>query len=74
MPKFTKENLRDLMTYHSPDDEQKEAHNKVNEAAIKFAETILDSVPESAEQTLAIRAIQEVRFWANSAIAHRGKF
>jgi hypothetical protein len=74
MPKFTLENIEDVMTYHTPDGEQKKQHQAVNDGAIEFARVILEVVPESAEQTLAIRAIQEVRFWANSAIAHKGKF
>lgn len=36
-------------------------------------ETILSAVPNCADRTLAIRALQEVRMWSNCAIVHDGK-
>jgi len=72
--RITLENVEDAMTYQRPDEDRAKCHDGVNAGAIQFARTILEVVPESPERTLSIRAVQEARFWANSAVAHKGRF
>lgn len=69
-----RDNVEDVMTYHRPDEAQVGQHDAVNKGAIEFARILFDVCPGCPETTLAIRAIQEARFWANSAIAHRGRY
>lgn len=69
---ITKENLRDTMTYHSLDGEQKAAYERIEEAAIAFAEVVLDVLPACGDQQAAIRKIFEAKATANRGVAVRG--
>lgn len=59
-------------TYHAPIGDQGARYSLINSEAANLAKTILVSCPESAERTLAIRALQEARMWANASIAING--
>ncbi len=58
-------------TYHSPNLDQSTYYAAIRQTAKEFAEYIVDSTPESREQSLAITALEEAVFWAIAAIARR---
>lgn len=69
----TKENVRETMTYHQLDDTQKLAYERIEAAAIAFAEVLLDVFPRPCgDQQAAIRHIFEAKATANRGIATRG--
>jgi hypothetical protein len=65
----TRLNLEAMFTYHQPRAGQVERYQAVRECALQFAALIAELCPESAEQTLAIRAVHEASMLANAAIA-----
>ena len=77
MPERTKighENVEELFTYHTWNEEQTAHGVKVREALVNAATVILDEVPDSPDRTVAIRKLREARMDCNSAITHDGKF
>lgn len=59
-----------IFSFHPADTEEKrELHETVRDKCFTLAEWINDNVPESPEQTLAIRKVQEAMMFANSAVA-----
>lgn len=58
-----------LFTYHPPQGDQGLRYQELRTAAKAYAEKIVALTPESAEQTLAIRAVQQAAMLANAAIA-----
>jgi len=68
----TKENLREAMTYHQLDVVQREAYARIEEAAIAFADVVLDVLPACGDQQAAIRHIFEAKATANRGVAVRG--
>lgn len=67
----TKENLRDAMTYHSLDILQQASYKRIEDAAIAFAEVLLDVLPPCGDQQAAIRHIFEAKATANRGVAVR---
>lgn len=67
MPK-TKEEIRRLFNYHKPTELAVKYHANVTEMCIGVAE-FLNSLPEGRELSLAFTHLEEVRTWANAAIA-----
>jgi hypothetical protein len=64
------EDLDEIFTYHDPDPEtQVPKYERIREEARRFAMTVLDLCPASAEATLAIRHVQQAVMFANAAIA-----
>ena len=62
------------MVYIDTDDPQQlAAFKQLNSAASLMYREILDSCPESAERTLAVRKLQEARMWANAAVVFNGR-
>lgn len=61
--------LDNIFTYHPPVGDQSEKYQKLREKAKEYAQLIVDLTPQSAEQTLAIRKVQEASMMANAAIA-----
>uniref|UniRef100_A0A6H1ZBR5 Acb2/Tad1 hairpin domain-containing protein n=1 Tax=viral metagenome TaxID=1070528 RepID=A0A6H1ZBR5_9ZZZZ len=61
--------LEAIFTYHAPRGTQVQRYPDIRDAGKRFAQTILDNTPGSAEQTLAVRAVQQAVMWANAAIA-----
>jgi len=68
----TKENLRQVMTYHTLDEEQREQYKRVEEAAIAFGEVALEVLGPSGDQQAALRLIFEAKATLNRGIAVRG--
>lgn len=62
-------NLSSWFQYHPPQtQERREAHERVNKAAMAFAEVILDEVEDENLKLFAFYAIQQARMFANQAI------
>lgn len=55
--------------YHPPKGDQPDRYSEINERCAALADYLLHNTPNSAEQTLAIRSLQECRMWANASIA-----
>jgi hypothetical protein len=67
-----KEELDIRFKHHKPrNQDDLAAHERVRQAAHKFAEFINEITPESREQSLAISAIEEASLWANKALARQ---
>ncbi|KIX13793.1 Acb2/Tad1 domain-containing protein [Dethiosulfatarculus sandiegensis] len=64
--------LMNRFTYHAPKEGQPEKYEAMRAEALKLAELVNDSCPESREKSLALTKLDEVVFWANAAIARRG--
>lgn len=62
-------NLDRLFKYHRPRGTQPSRYAELRKAARAHADAIVAHTPESAEQTLAIRAVHQASMHANSAIA-----
>lgn len=69
MPRLTLKNLDEILTYHSPNEEQQEHYEEINQAAKDFAAVILEHAPDSRERSVALTHLQDARMWANSAVA-----
>jgi len=61
--------LEKIFTYNPPKGNQSERYSEIRSKAKEFCELIQKNSPESAEQTLAIRKIEEAVMWANAGIA-----
>lgn len=66
---ITNEDLKIRFTYHPPKDGQTERYETLRAHAKDLALHIVESTPESREQSLAITKLEEAVFWANAAIA-----
>lgn len=66
---MTIQDLENFFTYHAPSGNQPERYERIRKAAKDFAEVVLASTPQSADQTVAIRCIREAVFNANASIA-----
>ncbi len=58
-----------MFTYHKPTAEQESRYTDLRQAGFVLVGRIRRSTRASAEQTLAIRKVQEAIMWANAAIA-----
>lgn len=63
--------LKTRFTYHKPTPEQVEMYQTLRDTAHAFAEAIVEHVPGSREQALALTKLEECVFWANAGIARR---
>lgn len=68
----TKENLRATMSYHVLDAEQRLAYERIEAAAVAFAEVALDVLPACGDQQAGIRHIFEAKATLNRGVAVRG--
>lgn len=66
---ITKEQLENWLTYHAPTPEQVVQYTAIRQAALSFAQVLVDHTPSSADQTAAVRKIREAVMTANAAIA-----
>lgn len=55
--------------YHPPKGDQSQRYSIINAVTREAAEEVIRYCPPSAEKTLALRALQQARMWANAAIA-----
>ena len=68
---MTSEEIETRFTYHAPFADQPRLYETLRSAGKQLAYLILDSTPESREQSLAITALEQAIMWANAAIARR---
>ena len=66
---ITQEHLDAYFTYHPPQKDDQGHFAAMSDSFMMAAQAIVNHTPPSAEQTLAIRKLQEARMWANAAIA-----
>lgn len=55
--------------YHAPSGRAKDMHAYLRGQAKGFAGTVLFTLPEGREKSLAYTAFEEAMFWAHAAIA-----
>lgn len=72
MGQVTKENMKDVLTYHAPTEDQLSKYRAIRNEAELFITTILNVCPPCADQTAAIRKVREAMMTANAAIALDG--
>lgn len=64
--------VREIMnnfTYHPPSSDQTDIYQEIRRRGFELANYINNTCPESPEQTLAIRKVEEAVFWANASVA-----
>lgn len=62
--------LQNRFAYHAPKEPRiAEAHKSVRDKCGELAHELNGLVPEGREKSLAMTHLEEVMFWANSAIA-----
>lgn len=61
------------MQYIDSSGVQVDRHKAVEAGVTAAYDAILDNCPRSAERTLAVRKLQEVRMWANASIVFDGR-
>ena len=61
--------IEDIFTYHKPNGTQPTRYEMIRAKAKELAHLINNNTPPSAEQTLAIRKLQESVMFANASIA-----
>lgn len=71
---MTKDQIKDIFSYHPPTPEQREVYERINAAFIACAEAIEPLLPEGPGKTVAIRKLSEARMQANASVALEGRF
>lgn len=71
---LSKDDLRDIFSYHPPEPGQAEKYDAIRRGALQFAETIIENTPASADQTVAIRKLRESVMVANAAVALKSRY
>ena len=64
-----KASLENSFIYHVPTFEQIPKYERLRAKGKELAQMIYEDVPQSAEQVLAIRKVEEAIMWANKGIA-----
>jgi hypothetical protein len=67
------EEIENWFTYHSPNEVQQAAYRAIREAAKSLAYVIVNTTPQCADQSAALRHLREAVMTANAAIACGGK-
>ncbi len=68
---ITPEELKKRFTYHKPEPGMEFTYERLRDLAHEFAQAIVQVVPESREQSLALTKLEETVMWANAGIARR---
>ncbi len=61
--------IKRRFTFHPPTDETRPKHEAVNALMLETALRLDEILPDGREKTLALTHLQDVRAWANTAIA-----
>lgn len=61
--------LENMFTHHAPFGDQADRYTSIRSALKAAAQIVVNLTPESPEQTIAIRKLEEAMFYANAAIA-----
>ena len=65
--------LDHVFSYHSPKDDQPAKYEAIRAAAKHFAKVVLESTPNCADQSSALRDIRNAAMTANAAVALEGR-
>lgn len=66
--------IDNIFSYHAPQPGDQAKYQSIRNAGKLSATVALQSAPQSAELTLALRKLEEFVFWANAAVArHPGE-
>lgn len=68
----TLEGAKSYLDYHSPDEDARIRHERVNNVFQDVIEKLWDFIPDGPGKSVAIRALGRARMECNSAIANRG--
>lgn len=66
---ITFQQIDNIFTYHSPKNDQPQRYEEIRTQARHLAHLIVQTTPESREQSLAITNLQQAVMFANAAIA-----
>ena len=66
---MTRDEIKNIFTYHAPTNAQRDRYERLREEAKAFAFCIIECTPASADQSAAIRKLRECVMTANAAIA-----
>lgn len=69
---LTSLDIENIFTYHAPQPGQVEKYKELRDKAKDLAYLIIRETPSCAEQTLAVRKLEEAIFYANASIARHG--
>jgi len=61
--------INNVFQYHAPKGNQQERYVAIREKAKEFAQLLIDSTPQSREQSVALTNLQQAVMWANASIA-----
>ena len=61
--------LDSVFTYHAPKEGQPARYEELRAKAYELANLIVNSTPQSREQSVALTNVQQAVMWANAAIA-----
>jgi len=67
--KVTVENVHEVVRYHAPTPDQAMRHEKLAQGAADFIRLILETAPDSADRSAAIRQVREAKMTASAAVA-----
>ena len=70
MAYYSDEKIAEMFTHHPPEHQKQiDQHEGVRSTCLDAALRINGVVPDCAEKTFAIRALQQASMWANAALA-----
>lgn len=71
---YTVEMIEDMFTYHAPTPDQLPKYEKLRSAAREFAKVLVETTPESPDQSAAMRLLRQCVMQGNAAIALGGNY
>lgn len=71
--KIDQTNIKDVLSYHPLDENQRDSIDELRAAAKVFGDAILQHAPPSQDRQQALTHLRAALFWANSSVALEGK-
>ncbi len=72
--KITEDEVHQALTYQKPDEQQTNKFNILIGSFEELMQDILEVCPDCDDRENALRQLRDCRMWANSAIAHKGRY
>ena len=69
-----RDDIEQCMTFQQPTEDQKEAFTALRDKMVELGHAIVQICPPCDDRDHAIRQLRDCRMWANSSIAHRGRY